>query len=641
MLYDVLWNSNFVYILKIIQGGLRMKNFSIKKKLYFMILVIFIPMIIHQVYEINVLFERSIETELKSNEDFADAVGVSFTNYLERLWDTELAMGISILKSSTESIDELGAYMKEIASNQPTISEYRWVDPGTVKITASSAPDAIGVSLEGRDYINRILEGEEKVVSNMLISRVDNRPTFTVARGIRKDGILKGIIVATINVEKLHLVMPSNRSTGYSFFGLMDAEGVFVYRNGVPDVASKMINMKYNPNVAPALAGEIVRVKKFLSAITGKQMIGVNEPIWKIGWVTFANTSYDEVLSRTFKDLRVDMYILFCIITAGSILSIIIGREIIQPINILKSSAVKMSNGSLDVRTNITGSDEIALAAQAFDQMAESIEEYDALKTQFFSNLSHELKTPLNIILASVQMIGSKHPAPCRCETYGYVEKYISMMRKNCYRLLRLINNLIDITRIDSGFLKFNFDNYNIVSIIEDITLSVVDFSESKGISVVFDTDIEEKIIACDPDKIERIMLNLLSNSIKFTPTGGNILVEVFDKENNILIKVTDTGIGIPEDKQSIIFERFRQVDSSMQREQEGSGIGLSLVKALVAAHSGDIYVQSKSGQGTEVTIELPVRTVAEKNAKVVKTYDSQGMDKVQRINIEFSDIYS
>jgi signal transduction histidine kinase len=598
-------------------------------------------MIIHQVYEIKVLFERSIESELKSNEDFADAVGVSFTNYLERLWDTELAMGTAILKSSTENIDEVGTYMEEIARNQPTISEYRWVDPDTEKIIASSAPDAIGVSLEGRDYINRILDGEEKVVSNMLVSRVDNKPTFAVARGIRKDGMLKGIIVASINVEKLHLVMPSNRSTGYSFFGLMDAEGVYVFRNGVPDVAIKMINMKYNPDVAPALAGEIVRVKKFLSAVTGKQMIGVNEPISKIGWVTFANTSYDEVLSRTIKDLRIDMYILFCIISAGSILSIIIGREIIQPINILKSSAVEMSNGNLDVRTNITGSDEIALAAQAFDQMAESIEEYDALKTQFFSNLSHELKTPLNIILASVQMIGSKHPALCRCETYGYVEKYISMMRKNCYRLLRLINNLIDITRIDSGFLKFNFGNYNIICIVEDITLSVVDFSETKGINVVFDTDLEEKIIGCDPDKIERIMLNLLSNSIKFTPSGGSILVEIFDKEDKILIKVTDTGIGIPEDKQSIIFERFRQVDSSMQREQEGSGIGLSLVKALVEAHCGNIYIQSQSGQGTEVTIELPVKMVPEENPKVSKTYDNHGMDKVQRINIEFSDIYS
>ncbi|MDF2524575.1 MAG: hypothetical protein K0R31_2216, partial [Clostridiales bacterium] len=135
--------------------------------------------------------------------------------------------------------------------------------------------------------------------------------------------------------------------------------------------------------------------------------------------------------------------------------------------------------------------------------------------------------------------------------------------------------------------------------------------------------------------------LNLLSNSIKFTPSEGSIFVSIFNKEDKISIKVRDTGIGIPSDKLSIIFERFRQVDSSLQREYEGSGIGLSLVKALVEAHKGNIYVQSEYGQGTEVTIELPVLLVAEDNLGVRNDFYNHDMDKIQRINIEFSDIYS
>jgi signal transduction histidine kinase len=215
------------------------------------------------------------------------------------------------------------------------------------------------------------------------------------------------------------------------------------------------------------------------------------------------------------------------------------------------------------------------------------------------------------------------------------------LMKQNSYRLLRLINNLIDITRIDSGFLKFNFSNHNIVSVIEDITLSVANYAESRGINVIFDTDVEEKVIGCDPDSIERIILNLLSNSIKFTPSGGSIFVSIFDKKDKIAISVKDTGIGIPHDKIDIIFERFRQVDTSLHRACEGSGIGLSLVKALVEGLKGNIYAQSENGKGTEITIELPVFLVAENDSIEMTKLNNNNIDRVQRINIEFSDIYN
>lgn len=364
-------------------------------------------------------------------------------------------------------------------------------------------------------------------------------------------------------------------------------------------------------------------------------------PIKDIGWVTYANTSYDEVLATTFNNMYSGLVLLILIIIVCVFISYKIGKQILQPITTLQASALEMSNGNLNVRTNITGDDEIALAAQAFDKMAASIEQYDMLKTQFFSNISHELKTPLNIILASLQMIEGKHPVTCNCKNYIYLSKYIPMMKQNCYRLLRLINNLIDITRIDSGFFKFSFSNHNIVSVVEDITDSVAQYAESKGIELIFDTDTEEKIIGCDPDKIERIILNILSNSIKFTPSGGSIFVNISNKDDKVFITVKDTGIGIPEDKISIIFERFRQVDSSLQREYEGSGIGLSLVKAMVEAHNGSISVRSEYGHGTEVTIELPSLMVPEENIELKHISDNSRLDKVQKINIEFSDIYS
>jgi len=134
-------------------------------------------------------------------------------------------------------------------------------------------------------------------------------------------------------------------------------------------------------------------------------------------------------------------------------------------------------------------------------------------------------------------------------------------------------------------------------------------------------------------------MLNLLSNAIKFTDSGGNINVNIYDKGENIIISVKDSGIGISKDKQDIIFDRFRQVDKSLTRDHEGSGIGLSLVKSLVEMHGGKISIQSEYGKGSEFIIELPVKTVLEKSDK--ENHEMQQQGHVEKIHLEFADIYS
>jgi PAS domain S-box-containing protein len=269
--------------------------------------------------------------------------------------------------------------------------------------------------------------------------------------------------------------------------------------------------------------------------------------------------------------------------------------------------------------------------------------EYDKLKTEFFANISHELRTPLNILLSSIQLLNifyEKKEVDLD-KFFDSYEKYIAGMQQNSYRLLKLINNLIDLTRLDSGFFKMHYSNINIVEIIEDISQSVAPYIESKEISFTFDTNIEEKLQAIDVLKLERIMLNLLSNAIKFTPVGGTIEVIVNAAKDDITITVKDTGCGIPEDKLNLIFERFRQVDSVLTRRAEGSGIGLSLVKALIEAHDGTITVNSTLGVGSEFIINLPsklVKSDCEDDLYIIKSDDQS---KIERINIEFADIYS
>lgn len=264
----------------------------------------------------------------------------------------------------------------------------------------------------------------------------------------------------------------------------------------------------------------------------------------------------------------------------------------------------------------------------------------ETLKTEFFSNLSHELRTPLNVILSTLQLLDIYTKDSSVNKRAGRYNKYTNIMKQNCYRELRIVNNMIDITRLDAGFFELKLQNCNIVSIVENITLSVTEYIKNNSINLFFDTDIEERIIACDRSNIERIILNLLSNSIKFTKQGGSMTVSIHEKKESIIISIKDTGIGIPADKLNIIFDRFRQVDRSLTRNQEGSGIGLAIVKSLVELHGGKIYVHSEYGKGTEFKIELPIKVLHEEN-NIYKIVEDESQGRIDMIRIEFSDIYS
>lgn len=265
--------------------------------------------------------------------------------------------------------------------------------------------------------------------------------------------------------------------------------------------------------------------------------------------------------------------------------------------------------------------------------------EYEKLRTEFFANLSHELRTPLNVIFSAQQILVLMIKDSIDDEKATKVNKYLKVIKQNCYRLIRLIGNLIDITKIDVGNLKIEFQNLDIVELTENIVYSVREYIEEKEILLIFDSSIRERVIACDPDKIERIILNLLSNAVKFTPEYGRISVNISEVKENVIISVKDSGIGIAPDKLKVIFERFVQVDKSTVRKREGSGIGLSLVKSLVEMHRGDIRCESKEGEGTEFIIELPV-VVLENTSKALDEIAVGSQDKVERINVEFSDIY-
>ncbi len=266
----------------------------------------------------------------------------------------------------------------------------------------------------------------------------------------------------------------------------------------------------------------------------------------------------------------------------------------------------------------------------------EKMKNHEKVKNEFFANISHELRTPLNIFYSTVQLLDLK--INNKDEDFrGYYSKYRQCLRLNCQRMLRLINNIVDITKIDVGYTKANMVNCNIVMLVEDITMSVISYAKQKDINIVFDTEIEELVIQCDPEMIERAMLNLLSNAIKFTNPNGNVFVNIHANKEWVQIIVEDDGVGIPIHMQDLVFERFVQADKSLNRMNEGSGIGLSIVKSIIELNGGEIYLESDGKNGTEFEILLPNKMLLGDEMELEGT--KYHVD-IQKIELELSDIY-
>lgn len=271
-------------------------------------------------------------------------------------------------------------------------------------------------------------------------------------------------------------------------------------------------------------------------------------------------------------------------------------------------------------------------------EQREVLEKSLLMKDEFISLISHEFKTPLNVIYSAIQLMECVYfdKLPER------VKELIGSIKQNIFRQLRLTNNLLDISRMNSGFIKLNMKNIDIVFLCREITESVELYAKQKNVEMSFMSNVESKIISIDEEKFERIILNLLSNAMKFTESGGHITVSLDENEelNLMQIKVSDSGIGIPKEKQEIIFEKFGQVDNNLSRQAEGTGIGLSLVKLFVNVLGGKIKVESEVGKGSTFIVTLPMKEELEESETEVEVCLDIDNRLITEIKVQLSDIY-
>lgn len=276
----------------------------------------------------------------------------------------------------------------------------------------------------------------------------------------------------------------------------------------------------------------------------------------------------------------------------------------------------------------------------------ESLEESIRIKDEFLYLISHEFKTPITVISSVIQLIEFTF----KSEIPENLDRYLKMIKVNTNRQHRLVNNLLDVMRIKSGRIKIDMNKIDITFITKSILDSVEPYASQKNINIGFKSKIDKNEFYIDEQKYERILLNLLSNALKYSPNGksinGLLSIEKHKNLDYLRLNVQDEGIGISVENQNLIFERFNQVDTSLSRQAEGSGLGLYLVKSLVDSLGGEISIKSKVAEGSTFTVLLPVIEQLELSDEEADNRDDNLYlgDRNSRItksvSIEFSDLY-
>jgi signal transduction histidine kinase len=261
---------------------------------------------------------------------------------------------------------------------------------------------------------------------------------------------------------------------------------------------------------------------------------------------------------------------------------------------------------------------ELGQNRRTLEQANQKLIELDRVKSQFFANVSHELRTPLTLLLTPLQSLIQEHNSALGSPT----RDLLLIMQSNGMRLLKLINNLLDLVRLESGKMEVDSEPVDIDRLVHGVANAVKKTAEDRAIKVEVLIDHSVGTVIGDSDKLERILLNLLFNAIKFTPAGGKVEIAGTRHQNHLLLVVSDTGAGISQEQLPFIFDRFWQADTSAQRKNQGLGIGLALVRELVEIQGGQVSVTSEFGKGTQFTIRLPYTDIARQSVYDPKQAD-------------------
>jgi len=374
-----------------------------------------------------------------------------------------------------------------------------------------------------------------------------------------------------------------------------------------------------------ALKAEGVASQTFFQAMA---IIDFASPVYlgknkvAIARVGFSRDKLQELVSQSLSRTRLRIYgVGFMSVFIGLIIALFMARTMTRPIQILSRGSAEIGKGNFDYKLDVTRSDELGQLAGTFNKMAEQLKQLDEMKRDFVSSVTHELRSPLAAIESYINMMLKQlkekksplHPPLKKGERGGFDwEDNFLRMKKNTIRLGRFINDLLDIAKIEAGKLDVKPMNMDYPPVVKDIVELFIPKAAEQKIHLGYKIRNGLPPVYGDEDRLKQVITNLIGNALKFTPGGGEIKVKVNVKTSGnkeiIETSVSDTGYGIPPDKVDRIFSKFEQVESHRDRVkgQKGTGLGLTIAKAIVEMHGGKIWVESTVDKGTTFSFTLP-----------------------------------
>lgn len=319
--------------------------------------------------------------------------------------------------------------------------------------------------------------------------------------------------------------------------------------------------------------------------------------VWVLGSDVLLSKADNAFRDRTFNAMSLAALIAVCI---SIIIGFLVSHMLTNPIRRITSTAKQVRDGDLSARTNMRGDDEIDRLGETFDEMATSLERDLKHERRITSDVAHELRTPLMGMLATVEaMQDGVMPAD---------EEHLETVATETRRLARLVQQMLDLSRMEAKTAPLNIEEVDLVSFVQRIVNGQHQLFHDHDLRLRFNDETQgrDAVVACDPDMITQAVINIMSNAMRYTPEGGWVVVSVKTEKRDVLISVSDTGIGIAKEDLPRIFSRFWRADASRAREAGGLGVGLSLTQQIVERHHGYISVDSELEKGTTFTIHLP-----------------------------------
>ncbi|WP_248926865.1 ATP-binding protein [Paenibacillus hamazuiensis] len=566
---------------------------GVQTRLILLVVIVLIPLMTLQAYRFETQLNQRIEAEMAASEEIAKAISKSFLNFLDTIWSGQTIIGKTLLLHPEWTEKEIGDYLQSLKVDKSIISTYSWIRPDG-KVIATTQQSLRGLTVQ-RGYIDRIVRGEDRVVSPLVERPSDGLITVPVAKGIRQNGQLIGILVAAVDTSRLEEVFPLPRIGTMRKFGLVDSSGQLVFRVGT-QLTDEQRKFPPDSPIWKALQGEIVKTMKRTSYVDGVVRFGIDYPIKEIGWECFVITSYDDALAPYWASVRRDILVFLLVCIVSLLAAALLGRKILRPVMAVKEAAKQIKHGNLNARTRIQGRDELSSTAELFDQMIDRVQvrltQAENLLTvgEMAASITHEVRNPMTAVRGFIQLLKQQKNDPA-------AERYFDIIIEELDRANQIIGNFLVLAKTSTS----DGQSGHLNEILLNIQPMIHALSNLKGIHTVYKLDESVSPVRININEIKQVIINLTRNAVEAMDKNGTLTIETYNAGDCAKLIVSDTGCGIPRDKLDRLFQSF------FTTKTDGTGLGLTICKTIVEKYDGNITVESEEGKGTTFTVTFPV----------------------------------